>query len=250
MGNLFIGFPVPRAKIADMIDGAAPPLEHKTQHQTGGSDEIDVTGLVGAGGLTLPFSDFLYNTAFPSLTGMKEQVSGGGTIFLSDGGCQLYTDVASGDRARLYKQQALPPIPLTWEKNRQFNTKVSFYADGSPDRYLYIGTGYPMTGHGFGFIVENGLFKTISNNATTPEEYTIADWSAGSFFEEKILRAHRTASDSIKFYVDGSLVYTSTTKIPTGTNQAPYLFYIDILLTASASYTEMYIANYDFWQEA
>lgn len=250
MANLFIGFPVPRAKIADMIDGAAPPLEHKTQHQTGGSDEIDVTGLTGAGGLTLPFSDFLYNSSFPSLTGMKQQTAGGGTISLSDGGCQLYTDVASGDRARLHKQQAYPPIALTWDKNRQFQTKISYYGDNAADRYIYVGTGIAKTARGFGFILENGLFKTISNDGTGPEQSTIEDWTGNGIYEERILRAHRTAADSIKFYVDGSLVYTSTTKIPTGTTLADYLFYIDVMLTAAASYTEMYIGSYDFWQEA
>lgn len=40
MANLFIGFPVPRAKIADMIAGAAPPLEHYENHEPDGSDPI------------------------------------------------------------------------------------------------------------------------------------------------------------------------------------------------------------------
>ncbi|GAH54174.1 unnamed protein product, partial [marine sediment metagenome] len=40
MANLFIGFPVPRAKIADMIEGAAPPLEHVVNHLPGGSDQL------------------------------------------------------------------------------------------------------------------------------------------------------------------------------------------------------------------
>jgi len=57
MGNQFIGFPVPRARIADMIAGSAPPKIHHTGHETGGDDEIDCTGLAGAGGVTLPFDD-------------------------------------------------------------------------------------------------------------------------------------------------------------------------------------------------
>lgn len=40
MANLFIGFPVPRAKIAEMIEGAAPPLEHKENHLPDGSDAL------------------------------------------------------------------------------------------------------------------------------------------------------------------------------------------------------------------
>lgn len=44
MGNLFIGFPVPRARIADMIEGAAPPLEHFENHEPDGSDPIVLPG--------------------------------------------------------------------------------------------------------------------------------------------------------------------------------------------------------------
>lgn len=40
MGNLFIGFPVPRAKIADMIEGSAPPLNHIANHRPSGSDPL------------------------------------------------------------------------------------------------------------------------------------------------------------------------------------------------------------------
>ena len=44
MANLFIGFPVPRAKIADMIEGSAPPLEHITNHLPPGSDPLVLPG--------------------------------------------------------------------------------------------------------------------------------------------------------------------------------------------------------------
>jgi len=44
MANLFIGFPVPRAKIADMIEGSAPPLEHVSNHLPSGSDPIVLPG--------------------------------------------------------------------------------------------------------------------------------------------------------------------------------------------------------------
>ena len=44
MANLFIGFPVPRAKIATMIEEAAPPLEHAQNHEPDGSDPIVLPG--------------------------------------------------------------------------------------------------------------------------------------------------------------------------------------------------------------
>jgi len=52
MSNFFLGFPVSRAKIAEMIEGYAPPISHHGRHEDGGDDEIDCTGLTGAGGGT------------------------------------------------------------------------------------------------------------------------------------------------------------------------------------------------------
>jgi len=44
VGNLFIGFPVPRAKIADMITGSAPPLNHVANHLPVGTDPLVLPG--------------------------------------------------------------------------------------------------------------------------------------------------------------------------------------------------------------
>ena len=49
MGNLFIGFPVPRAKIADMITGSAPPLNHVANHEPDGSDPLVLPGDIDPG---------------------------------------------------------------------------------------------------------------------------------------------------------------------------------------------------------
>lgn len=45
MPNLFSGFPVSRAKIAEQISGSAPPINHVTNHENGGTDEISLAGL-------------------------------------------------------------------------------------------------------------------------------------------------------------------------------------------------------------
>lgn len=49
MGNFFLGFPVPRAKIAEMIEGAAPPLEHIVNHLPPGSDPLVLPGNISSG---------------------------------------------------------------------------------------------------------------------------------------------------------------------------------------------------------
>ncbi|MBA7636351.1 hypothetical protein ES703_43969 [subsurface metagenome] len=72
MANLFIGFPVPRAKIADMIIGSAPPLEHSVNHLPNGSDPIVLPGDIDPGEF-LQWSDSKFigaaaggNGGFPS----------------------------------------------------------------------------------------------------------------------------------------------------------------------------------------
>lgn len=44
MANLFFGFPVPRAKIADMISSEAAPIDHVADHLPDGSDPIVAPG--------------------------------------------------------------------------------------------------------------------------------------------------------------------------------------------------------------
>lgn len=44
MSNFFIGFPVARAKIADMISSEAAPLDHASDHFPSGSDPIVLPG--------------------------------------------------------------------------------------------------------------------------------------------------------------------------------------------------------------
>jgi len=44
MPNMFLGFPVPRAKIAEMIEGYAPPAVHASWHLPPGSDPLIAPG--------------------------------------------------------------------------------------------------------------------------------------------------------------------------------------------------------------
>ena len=95
MANLFIGFPVPRAKIAEMIEGSAPPLEHIANHLPGGTDELvddnDIsadqlvkwngTKFIGtaepSAGIATPYDDlgFYFKTSFPTLDNLKQSTN-------------------------------------------------------------------------------------------------------------------------------------------------------------------------------
>ncbi|GAH76346.1 unnamed protein product, partial [marine sediment metagenome] len=123
MGNLFIGFPVPRAKIAEMIETAAPPIIHADRHEATGDDEIaflnlhdrlhasrhesggdDEITIDGAGIATL-YDDlgFHYKTFFPTLDGFLVTESGDGVVDRTHEMLEVCTGEATGSYANIKK---------------------------------------------------------------------------------------------------------------------------------------------------
>jgi len=75
LSNLFIGFPVPRAKIADMISGGAPPLDHAFNHFPDGSDPIALPGDISAGQVLGWNGTKFVGAALPSVTVFASPIS-------------------------------------------------------------------------------------------------------------------------------------------------------------------------------
>ena len=250
MANLFLGFPVPRAKIADMISGSAPPSLHKTQHQDGGTDEIDVTGLVGAGGLTLPFTDFIYSAAFESLDGYRFTDVAGGAITLNGEQIQLETAGASGDEYSIRKVINHQPVPMTWDKKKAFITAARLSAGGSSNGYQFVGMGTYVSGNCLGFAVINGLFQAIAKTGAGTEAYTIANWSAGAYDQQKRLKIIHNPGVSVQFYVDEVLVYTATTQIPAEATNASIILHAIVKNTAAGNWLSMFLSHYQYYQAA
>lgn len=250
MGNMFLGFPVPRARIADMIATDAPPAIHKVNHQSGGSDEMNVTGLTGAGGASLPFPDYLYSCEFTTLDGLSDSVFSGASITVGHLYTQLDTDGTSGSRATIRRDPDYFCVPLTWDKNRQFNTQVQFRSFGNANSEFQVGISDPMLGTGFGFVLENGLLKAVCRTGGNQSTHTIEDLTASTFQIERRLRAHKTGASEIKFYVDDVLVHTETVNVPTGTSDAHEIMQIQVRNPAAGSHIWIKISSFSFWQEA
>ena len=252
MGNLFIGFPVPKAKIADMIIGEAAPKEHHTDHEAGGDDEMNCTGLEGAGGTSLPFDDLLYATNFESIDGLWSEVNGGGAINLDYHYVQLTTGGANDDLARLKRYPTCTSTAMTWNNNRSFSTEVILSVDTPANTRIVIGTGDLGSGTGFGFIIDNGRFKTWCQSGHWSSNFEIADWSGGSFWEKKRLKAHKTGASEVKFYVDGSLVHTETEWVPSGDGAGTerLLLKTEVMNSADGSSVNLYMSDYSLWQAA
>ena len=143
MPNLFLGFPVSRAKIAEMIEGSAPPIAHAPWHLPDGQDPLilpaDITAgqavgwdgskykgyaAGGAGGPDL-LTNFFYQTFFESLDAFYQYVRYTGAITLYNYAVYLSTGAQINSRARLYKQCSVPTPGLTWAKKRELVVRAS-----------------------------------------------------------------------------------------------------------------------------
>ena len=250
MGNQFIGFPVPRAKIADMIIGEAAPKDHHTDHETGGDDEIDCTGLVGAGGVSLPFDDLHFHTFFENIDGYTSNNYGGGGVTLSAEMISVACAGGNNDRGQISKKLSLKYVPLTWAKDREFRVQAGFYADTNSTQRLQIGTGHIWTGYGFGFKIQDGLLKAYSKGAGGTYEETIEDLGASGYYIDRKLRVKLTAGEKVEFWVDDVLVKTDTTCYPTGTTQADTIFQATANNPVAGNSAEVYFSEFQMTQGA
>lgn len=250
MGNSFIGFPVPRAKIADMITGSAPPLIHKTRHHAGGDDVLDGTLIPGAGGVSLPFTDFHFNTQLESAAWYSELLATGGSIIADAISNAVVVNGTLNAHASAWKRQVYPYVPLTWAKNREFRIQCDFYAATTSTQRLEIGTGNIFNAHGFGFAAVNGVFMARCRAPSGNSDITIENWGATGYWKELKLRAKLTAGVKVEFWVNDILVATETVKIPTGTNTADRIIQITANNPAAGNAANIYWSAFQFWQAA
>lgn len=228
MANQFIGFPVPRARIADMID-----------------DE-----LAGAGYLTLPWDDAVHIIDFMSLDGADLYTAGTGSTTLNDDEVQVTADGPNNDAARIRKELLYSDPALTWSKNRSFSVKAALMSYGSANNHLRIGVGSVGVSKGFGFVVENNILRTYTYNGGLGTPHDIEDWSAAAFNNQRILKVVREAANCLKFYVDGVLVHTATTHIPTGTTNAQIIMSMEAINIGPGDTCRLALSSWNFWQEA
>jgi len=223
MGNLFIGFPVPRAKIADMITGSAAPL--------------------------FPYADILYHTNFDSLDGFGKVEEGAGTVTLSFDYVELAIGTEAADIATLVKAPAYPYLFNTWDKRRKMQTALFADLQSGVTGYTFIGAGDPDENMFVGFRISNGSLQAISIDASGVETYTIADWTTPGL-QAALLKFDYDPPAYPKFYLDDVLVYTATTRKPTGTDGANVWLYWAMIHAAGGSAMLTYLSEFMFFQDS
>jgi hypothetical protein len=250
MGNSFIGFPVPRAKIADMIAGAAPPLIHHTDHENGGDDEVDCTGLAGAGG-GLGFDDYLFETFFEAIDGYYIDKPGAEVCEVDKNDLEIDLLSTANSYVTLTKDVDRQNPVMTWDKERRLRFAIwaKSYTDKFGDFDMILAYDAD-TGNHIGFLIRDGVLKgSVGNGSaqTTVDLYTIG---VSTWTYAKRLELHHYPNTRVDFYIDDVLTGTIDTPslLPSGINYADVLLRIAVKNNAHAKQLKFRVSQWKLWQ--
>lgn len=250
MGNTCYSISIPKSAIVEMITIENPPAAHHSKHEHSGSDEVDCTGLTGAGGAGLPFSDFYLDTLWESLDGFADSSGSGGEAFAVGNHVYIASGNTGGGWAEIEKNIDYPFPAMTWAKARQFTTSLKMQSNASHACNIKMGVGGIVSGgEHMGFIMAAGILSAAWEG-TNPHTEQILDVSGAAYDIERKLSAVFTPTVDIKFYMDDVLVYTADTDLPTGTTKASKVieWLIDNASQAEFKYSRM--SRFQFHQEA
>ena len=246
MPNSFLGFPVPRARIADMIASAAPPSLHHTQHENGGSDEIDATGLTGTGGAGFDILKYFdVSDTFNALNSSDQSVSGSGSVTLNEGSVTMDTGVTANSIASTTKFVPFDSIGYNFGVTIAATFPVTIISSTSVTGNFTVITGRTGTLPHCGFKVVAGiLYGTVGNNST---ETTVAllTIAATSYTAKYTLSFVFTPATDCKFYVDGVLKGTISTNLPTSAHEITYYMQSEVSNPAVAQSKSLLLACYN-----
>ena len=222
--NLFIGFPVSRAKFAE-VAGRAP-------------------------GIQLPFDDYYFTTFFDSLDGVHQQLQGSATIIMNYQLVQLLVTINNGDSAHIRKYPSYPLVPMDWAKKRTFRTRCKITSDVDSTISVWISTGNINLFYGVGFYFNAGRLYARTKNAGGTTDVEIANLGLAGFAVTYDLKVVFSPADNAEFYLDGSLVATITTNLPTGISYASRLYYIRISNYTGTDSGKLELSQVDVYQKA
>lgn len=267
MPNLFLGFPVSRAKIADMISGAAPPLAHVANHRPPGSDPLvlpaDITagqvvgwdgtkfvGVAGGAGIASAYESpgVYYNPSFDSGDGIPNNMSAGSTVDYGTGYLALDVPGVANEYARIYKEFTNYPSTLSWSKAAKFSAHVLMAALTTDKGDFFITIGGRDTERHVGFCIIDGiLYGSVGNGAAQTKTAALSDMSGFSFNFASLLAIDFT-SVRCKFYLDNVEVAELTTGLPTGTIYAKILFNLYASNRDQANNLNVNLYQYKAWR--
>ena len=268
MANMFLGFPVPRAKIAEMIEGAAPPLKHIENHRPPGSDPLVLPGdietdqlikwdgskFIGiaepSGGIATPYDDhgFYFKTFFPTLDNLKQSTNNDAAITHTPENITLNTGAVSTSYAliRLLNDYQIPV--LTFDRILKLRTRIycNSFSDASGDNYLIIGGG--ASWKHLGFAIWNGYIQSTVHNGSSRRQVHLKSVSTGGAFHDLLLELVFYPGESCKFYINGVLEGTETQTLPSGAFYNTWFITIGSQNVSTTNNLELQISQIEIYQ--
>lgn len=268
MANMFLGFPVPRAKIAEMIEGAAPPLEHIANHRPPGSDPLVLPGdiesgqlikwndtkFIGiaepSGGIATPYDDlgFYFKTFFPTLDNLKQSTNNAATITHLPEKITLNSGATTLSYAliRLLNDFQIPV--LTFDRTLKLRTRINCnsFSDADGDNYVIIGGG--ASWKHIGFAIWNGYIQSTVHNGSSRRQVHLKSVSTGGAFHDLLLELIFTPGEKCEFYIDGVLEGTETTGLPSGAFYNTWFITIGAQNVSTTNDLELQISQLEIYQ--
>jgi len=149
------------------VGGSGAPSAHATSHQDGGSDEIDVTGLVGAGGAAVPMTSGEFVTSGLVLAYKFNEGSG-----------QVLTDFSpSALNGRLGSTSGADTNDPTWVAPRglSFDGVDNYVEIGTPNAALRLTTAFSIEAKFKYDSGQCGIFDKTGAGATNENYALIAE---------------------------------------------------------------------------
>jgi len=253
-----------------MIEGAAPPLEHKENHEPDGSDPLILPGDISSdqlikwdgdkfigvaepsGGLASRYDDnnFFYNSLFRSIDGFCSYLGGGGGFDWNPERLLMSTSTGSGSTVDLYTWVQFPLPLLTWDKIRKLKTRVRFnpWTNKYGEFWVCIGR-YDYT-NCIAFYVDDGVLYGLNRAGGSESTVALETLGTGTFDETRDLEIVLTPGTKTEFYVDGILIDELTDDVPSGTTHAEYPFDLTVKNLSNAKQMYLYISQLSMYQAA
>jgi hypothetical protein len=178
----------------------------------------------------------ILDSFFESLDGWDVYTTGVAKAYIDSEYIALSTQAQAGAVAGIIKRLAYPRSPLTWNKPRSFKCKARVDVASDSSSLIYINTGNEGSNRrGFGFRFTNNKVRGFSKNGGAENYVDLVTGLTAPYSREEVYEAVFTPGSKIDFYIDGVLMGTLTSGLPTGTSDAHYL--ARLLVYASVAVT-------------
>lgn len=225
MPNTFLGFPVRRAMLADYA--------LKTEAM---ASEYDDAG-------------YYWGSLLESLDGFSASSSPADGVSIDYTGIQLATQLGGTDWANLQKAPVVLATALTWDKKAKWKSSITFAHSVESIGIIDVCMGYPDTARHVGFTVRAGkLYASVGNGSAETLSPALADWGSAGYFETHDLKVDYKIT-SCDFYLDGVLVATISTGLPSGATNANCLMRVYVRANASVKSVQAAVSYWKAWHE-